>query len=133
MLQYRQECRAGHFPEIAAQRRRGLIISENLRHLPTDVISLVNSDQKRHGIALFFSLRIPAEGLVLVSVSNSYVSLPNLQFENFLNFTRYFSTYPTPKEGVILYSELPLVWAYPVIRNADLCLFCSFVLITIII
>ena len=27
--------------------------------------------QKRHGIALFFSLRIPAEGLVLVSVSNS--------------------------------------------------------------
>jgi len=46
MLQYRQECRAGNFPEIAAQRRMGLVISENLRHLQVDVISLVNSDKK---------------------------------------------------------------------------------------
>jgi hypothetical protein len=43
MLQYRQECKAGRFTEIAAKKSRSLIIRENLRHLPVHAISLVNS------------------------------------------------------------------------------------------
>ena len=53
-----------------------------------------------HGIALFVSLIIPEEGLVLVAALNSCLSLPNSQCVNFRNFMGSFCTYPTPKEGV---------------------------------
>jgi hypothetical protein len=85
------------------------------------------------GVTLFFSLSIPAEGLVLVAVSDSYVSLTNSKFDNFLNFMGSCCTHSTQTEGVTLYSELPQLRAYSVVRNADLYLFCSVVLTSIIV
>jgi hypothetical protein len=83
-------------------------------------------------VTLFFFLSIPAEDLVLVAVSNSYVSdeFTILKLSKLYGFLLY---YATQKEEVTLYSELPQVRNYSVIRNADLYLFCSIVLTSIIV